>query len=229
MTSLIYHFNRTNPAWRRSARAALLVTALVALATASQGAPIPVYNTGVNGAGVSLPGGSQDPHWSVDVNSGPAIVLSSGNLATGVWTADDAASSWISRTDAISPGPAPYTFSETFSLAGLDPLSAVLAGTLWGDDVTPFYLNGHQILPTGSYTGTPFNVNDSLGWFNAGVNTLTITMASSDNYLEGVRLQVAGKANPVPELGSLLVSGFLPLFALGAGALGLRRRNSAGK
>jgi len=188
-------------------RSAVFVAGLAILPSVSKAADnIVVYNTGVDASGQALPGGSSDPHWTDTYTAGSAAVIS--ELYPG-WTPDSTSSAWIGVYDSGTyEPPTPYTFSETFSLAGLDPLTAQLSGTEWGDDYGTFELNGHLIDNFGeNWTGNPWSVNDigaDSGWFNSGANTLTFTMNSSDNFYDGVRLEVAGTADPlgVPDANS---------------------------
>ena len=73
---------------------------------------------------------------------------------------------------------------------------ALLAGDWNVDDTGSLSLNGHaidtQTNPYASGGNSPaFSLSGAGGDFNQGLNTLTITMKSSDNYLDAVRLDGA--------------------------------------
>jgi len=180
----------------------IITAALAAQVQGQSGCQVAIpglYNTGVDSSGSSLPGGSADSHWSLSgTASGSAKVLSPGSMYVA-WSADSTKSAWIGVYDSSSePTSFPYYFNETFSLAGLDPTTAVLSGTWWGDDITSIELNGHVINTiTYSFTGTSWSVNDTgaeSGWFNSGLNTLTVEMNSADGSYDGVRVEVTGTA-----------------------------------
>lgn len=180
-----------------------LVAVTVAFSINVQGqsgnpAPIPgLYNTGVNASGVSLPGGSQDPHWTLSGGvTGVPYVLSQANIA-GVWTPDTTYASWIGVYDSQNqPTSDPYYFNETFSLAGFDYTTATLSGNWSGDDGTSIEINGHVIANGGDNNNTPWSVNGSSGWFNPGSNTLSVEMVSSDGTFDGCQVVVSGTAVP---------------------------------
>ncbi len=149
------------------------VVSALSVGLSANGASISIFNTGVDASGAALPGGSSDPHWL------HGVVLSPSSMAS-VWAADTSTSAWIGLTDSPHPGAAPYTFSETFTLAASDLSSAVLSGTWFIDDVGTLNLNGH-LVANGNHTfsGAPFTVSGTSGFFASGTNTLSITMTSS--------------------------------------------------
>ena len=193
--------NKTNmrlPSCLSRIMAAMVVAAGVAAVPSrvlAQVAPIQVFNTGVDASGNALPGYSTDPHWTQNVtysdpsipysiNPGPATVLTGGAFYGG-WTPDSSTSAWIGVVNDNNPyygswqPPAPYSFTETFSLAGLDPLTAQLSGTWFADDFVGFYLNGNLIglggpdINNGQWNGAAFSVTDTgadAGWFLPGQN-----------------------------------------------------------
>ena len=109
------------------------------------------------------------------------------------WAADGPLSAWIA-IDATTVNNAPvipYTYYRSFSLAAVDVPLASISGT-WGiDDGGDLKLNGNVISSSpADYTATtPFSVAAGGGLFVAGVNLLTITMTTSDNVWEAVRLE----------------------------------------
>jgi len=199
-----------------------------------------IYSTGVDSNGNVVNGGSADSHFTTtgtNVTTGPAAVLSSGNLYPS-WTPDNATgtlgSAWIGVDNGIGQPSTPYTFTESFNLTGYDATSVALAGTYWGDDIGYLAINGNVI---GSFYGNndgglgwnpgyAFSVNGLSGDFVSGVNTITMTMTASDDYYDGVRLDITtatADAVGAPDNASSLM-----LFGIGlaglAGMAAARRR-----
>lgn len=166
-----------------------LVAAFVGVALASSpadAAMILLHNTGVNSAGVPLPLGSDDPHWTVVAENDviitpfPAKVLSD---QTGSY-ADSLVSWWIwAEADGRTGSRNIFTFRLTFDLTGLDPGSATITGK-WGvDNIGEIFLNGSN---TGIGSGTlslPTALTSNFRQFHsftldngfvAGINTLDI-------------------------------------------------------
>lgn len=185
-------------------------------------------------------GGTADAHWIVQESAGgtgAAQVVEAPENPNNDWyvgwVADGPDSAWIARdASVVDNGPAPYTFSTTFDLSGYDPTTAALSGSWAVDDAGTLMLNGHQLgtLASGAW-GALTSFSASSPDFISGVNTLSITITSGDDFLEGARLQGAVTASPldpppsVPEPGSfaLLGTGLLFLAALGT----WRKRGSA--
>ena len=171
-------------------------------------------------------GNSPDAHWTVDQPGGGVaaarVVTASdadGIYIGSIWAADGPGSSWIA-IDASTPNNAPvvpYTYYRTFSLAVADVPTASISGT-WGiDDGGDLRLNGNLLstVPNDYSATTPFSAAAGSGLFVAGLNTLSITMTSSDNAYEAVRLTGALR---VPEPSTLILA------ALGGVALLAWRR-----
>ncbi|HEV3329923.1 MAG TPA: hypothetical protein VG096_03010 [Bryobacteraceae bacterium] len=177
--------------------------------------PIPIFSTG---QGLSIH--QTDTHWTYSLldNSstavtGNAIVLSPGNSGVGLgWPASSGSAIWVSTCDntpqsldclAGYPGaytvPLNVTYSTTFSLVGLDPLTASLNINWAADDCAlTVFLNGK---PVGSGPGCPgffatTNLKITSG-FVAGTNTLTFVTTNGDNNYEGILVDVTGQANPI--------------------------------
>lgn len=194
-----------------------LVPALIGiLCLAAGSAHAGLYNvsTGLDASdNVILTGNVNDAHWTVDQPSGgiaPARVDNSPfpGFAGFSWLADGPNSSWIT-IDPNNVGNAPvipYTYYRQFTLTAAQVPLAYLTG-VWGiDDQGEVRLNGNLLSTSaGDYNmATPVGAAAGSGLFVAGVNTLTITMTASDNFLEAVRLQ--GTVSLVPEPSSLALA-----------------------
>jgi hypothetical protein len=134
-------------------------------------------STGVDSFGNVLPAGVTDPHWSVNVTDGPARVTSytiTANAPNGGVIAGSAA---IAAYDSIYAPPAPYTFTETFTLTAAQVATEALLGTWYIDDAGTFSLNGHVLGTDSTYADIPILTASDL---QVGVNTLTATMTSGD-------------------------------------------------
>ena len=169
-------------------------------------------------------GNTADAHWTVSQAfssgsvTGPAKVVDATEAggAFGPWAANGPGSSWITVNPNIVGNGSPLPLYErTFSLSAADLATAAISG-FWGiDDEGEVRLNGYLLSSSlGNYSVTaPFSAAAGSGFFVAGVNRLTITMTSSDNYLEAVRLE-GSLTTGVPDSGSTLL-------LLNAGVLGL--------
>ena len=109
----------------------------------------------------------------------------------GGWAADGPDSNWVTQNAQRTNNGEnlPITYSVQFYLA--DTAAASLSGS-WGIDDSGFIsLNGHQLDAQGC-CGFPHTVGDSVvSDFNAGLNTLSIVMTGSDDFLEAVRFEGA--------------------------------------
>lgn len=195
----------------------LLVTVgtILGLGAGTSQAAVLNVSTGLDSSDVNiLVGNTPDAHWTVDQFGGgiaPAKVVAPGNAggAFPIWAANGPGSSWIT-VDPNSVGNAPtvpYSYYRQFTLTPADLSSVSLTGT-WGiDDGGDLRLNGNLLstLPADYSATTPFSANAGSGFFVPGVNVLTITMTSSDNFLEAVRLEGSVRTASVPDAGSTLV------------------------
>ncbi len=155
--------------------------------------------------------GGYDAHWLVQQSNNqytPGQVVMPGDPDWyGGWLANGPNSNWIAR-DAFNccNGPAPYTFYTTFYAP--DPSQASITGAWAIDDAGVLQLNGQTIDTQGSgQWGSLHNFSVSgSSWFVEGLNTLSITLTSSDNNLEAVRLEGAATGvTTVPEPTSFIM------------------------
>jgi hypothetical protein len=201
------------------------------MASASAVTITTLYNTGVDANGVPLTEDAVDPHYVISSGpSGPQLAYTATSAQgwpvapAGPWIGDDLFSAWA--TPSVSTdgeANALYTYTTTFDLTGLDPLSAVISGLWAADDaggLSDIILNGVSL-------GQP-NANGFSAWssfvlnsgFQAGVNTLSFQVQNSGGGPSGVRVEMSGTANSVPEGGA-------GVGLLGIGLIGvetLRRR-----
>lgn len=225
--------------YMRSYRNLFAVCALVVIcgSTSAQAALITtLFNTGVNGAGVSLPNGSPETHYSLlSVPSGstsPEVLTSAGGFPIPPWIADSAVSAWISPANAGDDDPAGvYTFRTTFTLASFGPgFTASITGRWATDD------GGLDILINGISTGQTSSSSASftsfsiLSGFVQGSNTLDFVVRNNVFVAPnpvGLRVEMTGdvaQTGNVPEPTTLAIWG---LGALGCAMAGYRRRKLA--
>src|SRR4051812_37671855 len=94
-------------------------------------------STGTDAPGSTLPGGSNDSHYTVTgpgvAVAAPAKVYSPQNVWPQ-WVPNDAHSAWIGWSDNSTTSPyGNYTFELTFDLTGFVPSTASLSGS-WAAD-----------------------------------------------------------------------------------------------
>ena len=163
-----------------------------------------LFNTGVDATGVSLAGGSVDPHYKLIVSAdstftGPDAIVTS-QIADGYWVPQSATAKWIAPSANQSyPGATPcnaggtYVYRTTFDLTGFDPTTATITGQ-WGADNsgTAVRLNGVSLgLTAASYAPlTGFTIEAG---FVAGTNTLDFEVFDF-GCPNGLRVEMTGVA-----------------------------------
>ncbi|HCZ15963.1 MAG: hypothetical protein AW09_002538 [Candidatus Accumulibacter phosphatis] len=197
----------------------LAAAAMLVLGSAVAEASVLNLSTGLDASDTLITlGNTPDAHWTVDQPAGgiaPAKVVDATNTggAFFAWAANGPGSSWITiDPNSLGNGSGtPFSYYRSFTLAASEVASASISG-VWGiDDSGDLKLNGNllsSLLADYSAT-TAFSAAAGSGFFVAGLNTLTITMTSSDNVWEAVRLQGALTV-PEPSMLSLLIFG-IPL------------------
>lgn len=201
-----------------------------ALAQAANGQLI--LSTGLDATNTLITtGGTNDAHWTVtEVTGGPGpaqVTTPTSADWFGAWVANGPNSAWIARNASQSSnGGDLYTWSRTFDLSSFTLSSVSMSGSWTVDDSANLSLNGTVIssLSGGNWTALqPFSVSAGSPLFNAGLNTLSITLTSNDNFLEAARLEgtVTGETS-VPEPGSIVLAGVVG--GLGLGYTWRRRR-----
>jgi hypothetical protein len=164
------------------------------------------------------------------VAGNPGVDFFNGSCCGGgPWLGNTTDSAWVvDNISSNASGGDPLTFQTTFSMAGLDPNSAVIT-LVWGiDDGGDLYFNGTLIssLPGQNAThwqGPLTSVTINSG-FLAGNNTIQAVLTDNDNAFDGFRLEVqrSSAVATTPEPGSLLLA-FAGLGMLAPLARRLRR------
>ncbi len=194
---------------------AAIVVALIALMVSCAASPQPaedlgstssalvvpgLFATGVDATGTPLAVGATDPHYVLTSDDparpGPAALVVAP--VTG-WIANTATSNWLSaQASALGAALGNYTYTTTFTLAGVDPTTVAINGSWACDDSCTVSLNG-TVLATnpapawnaiGAFTipaGSPFVM---------GANTLAFKVTNSGGGATGLQvISMSGTAS----------------------------------
>ena len=189
--------------------------------------PIPgLFNTGISN-GTTLVNGDVDPHYTIVSSSLPygpqAYVVDEAigfPIVPGVWSLSTSTSKWITpkitslatRTDAGI-----FTYRLTFDLTGLNLSSAAITGQWYTDNDGQMLLNGSSTgftTPEGGFSNaSPFTVTSG---FVSGINYLDFVVTNSAFGPTGLRVELGGTADVVPEPSTLFLTGLglLSLFGV---------------
>ena len=157
----------------------LMCLLLLGGAVAARSNPIPgLHDTGVDGAGVVLPVGSAEQHYVLTGPSSAPFVI----VPLYTWIQAPSGSAWIGPTDgSVTDPPGQYVYTMSFSLLGLDPVSAIISGNWASDNGAVIRLNG---VDTGNQNGSgrvPFESLHSFSitfGFVAGLNVLEFVVTN---------------------------------------------------
>ena len=156
-----------------------------------------IFPTGESAAGAQLAIGTTDPHYTLSSNDtnfpGPHALTVDPILS---WVAAGASSRWISvRASAVGTFGDVYTYTTTFTLAGVDPATATLTGQWACDDSCTLNLNGAQVAtnPTpGWLVASTFTIPAG-GPFQLGTNTLSFVVTNGTGGPTGLQvLSISG-------------------------------------
>jgi hypothetical protein len=207
----------------RAATPLFVSAATLAIAPlAAHAANIPVFGTGLNDSGSLLTTETKDPHYTLVLNpqggNGPYVTDTSNypfinpSHPNTIWVANTSTSQWISPQPTYVAGGAAdasgdYDYRTTFSMAGLDPTSAVISGKFAVDAaVTDVLINGISTGINGDPQTSFTNFTISSG-FLFGNNTLDFLVHNNvlaNGNTTGIQVQMTGTANAlVPEPASL--------------------------
>lgn len=215
-----------------------LVALLLSVCSSNADSIPGLFNTGLDAGGNPLADAGIDPHYSLVVvplgsGLGPntfAALSTQYPLSTGDWIPNSASSKWIapqadqSTFDEANGVIGTYIYQMQFNLTGYNPATAIING-IWTTD-NP----GQDILINGVSTGithldgaqgssftffTPFTISSG---FVEGLNTLDFVVydtpftagspqSGSDNP-SGLRVELSGTIEPVPEPSSVALLGF---------------------
>ena len=130
--------------WKSLCFAAVTIICAFVWASNAFAAAITIYNTGEGNNGLALPVGVLDPHYSL-ISAPPGVPLTAiTTFPNPAWTGNTPTADWISPgSNGLTNWPVGnYDYQTTFSLAGLNSLTAELHGDWSSDNEACIYLNG---------------------------------------------------------------------------------------
>jgi len=214
---------RANPDLDRELEEPLRTTFLVALLSAGTtlfASPITgLFNTGVNASGIPLVGANvSDPNYVITSSPGAGVSNITPVTFNCCYFADGPNSRWISvNANGSNAGSGTYVFELTFSLAGLDPASAVITGQFAADNQSTIQMNGVTVPGIANTFSiyTPFTINSN---FIAGSNKLAFVVVDAGAPMALRVDSLAGTANPLSEVPEpstvgLILSGLVAMSA----------------
>lgn len=164
---------------------------------------IRLYATGVDGEGKLLEPHAVDPHWRLAkkgdaASAEPAYAAMADTSPDCPWPVRSDASGWITcGAKSLDAPPGRYVYEQTFSMEGMDPLTASIVGRVMADDIVEaIEINGQSIGPITENFATwqEFVVMDD---FLPGSNTLRITVRNhgAGPNPHGLRVELSGSAD----------------------------------
>lgn len=159
-----------------------------------------LFATGVNSAGVVLPQGTVDPHWTLISSPDPSFPGPNAylfQLQGGYgYAPNSTTSAWISARPSGSSAAGLYTYRLSFDLTGFSPSTTILKGQFWSnDDVQNTYLNGTALGIKNTSSGKKYPTSFVItSGFLAGVNTLDFVVKTNHED-SGFRAEVSGTSS----------------------------------
>jgi hypothetical protein len=140
---------------------------------------VAVHNTGVDSSDALVAAGAQASFWTLSAKpagAGEAIGSNGFRYHHPAYFADTGSAAWVAPQADGNSGPNGfYTYDLNIDLTGLDPATAVIAGTFGTDNAGAIWLNSNvPVTTTGSGdfgAPTAFTINSG---FVAGLNTIHI-------------------------------------------------------
>ena len=190
--------------------------------TSASAAFIPVFSTGVTNTGALAAVGSTDAHYTITSSPLGVVAPVVGTNLPPTYVGNTTTSQWISPAANVNGTSEPaglYTYTTTFSLAGLVASTAQITAAVASDDAVTVFLNG---INEGTFIGFgSFQTFSLTSGFNTGQNTLTFQV---NNSFGPTALQAnIISATAVPEPASILM---VSLGGIALAGFSLRRRQA---
>ncbi|MGD9506410.1 MAG: PEP-CTERM sorting domain-containing protein [Syntrophobacteraceae bacterium] len=218
-----------------------LVGVMVIVLCVAMGASVAFATTSTidisTGVGLTT-AGEEDANWTVGggfysdwserttVAAAQLLTSSAANWYSS-WEANSSSSAWIGVTADNTGNGYLYSYQISFDLSDYDLSTVSISGKWAVDDAGVLMVNGRAIAYLDSaYSLQSFSLAVGSAYLNEGINTITILMTSTDNYLEGARLE--GEVSGTLKTSVVPVPGAVWLFGSGLISLiGLRRKRNA--